>query len=65
MPPLLGEHNPMEEVGHASDEFSMATASNTNAATSQSAIEAPQTPDGGLHAWLYVLGCFLVFINIW
>ena len=22
-------------------------------------------PDGGLHAWLKVLGCFLMYSNIW
>jgi hypothetical protein len=31
--------------------------------TSQSAIPPP--PDGGLHAWLKVLGGFLIYINIW
>lgn len=24
-----------------------------------------QPPDGGLHAWLKVFGCFLVYSNVW
>ena len=27
--------------------------------------QLPAAPDGGLHAWLKVLGGFLVYINIW
>ncbi|ORX98314.1 major facilitator superfamily domain-containing protein [Clohesyomyces aquaticus] len=28
-------------------------------------VQLPPPPDGGLHAWLKVLGGFLVYINIW
>jgi len=28
-------------------------------------VQLPAAPDGGLHAWLKVLGGFLVYINIW
>jgi hypothetical protein len=27
--------------------------------------QLPPPPDGGLHAWLKVVGGFLVYINIW
>jgi len=27
--------------------------------------QLPAAPDGGIHAWLKVLGGFLVYINIW
>ena len=27
--------------------------------------QLPAAPDGGLHAWLKVLGGFLIYINIW
>jgi hypothetical protein len=28
-------------------------------------VKLPPAPDGGLHAWLKVLGGFLIYINIW
>lgn len=27
--------------------------------------QLPPPPDGGLHAWLKVVGGFLIYINIW
>jgi hypothetical protein len=36
-------------------------------AIEEDVISLPPTPvkDGGLRAWLQVLGCFLVFFNVW
>lgn len=42
--------------GKADDEASQAPTQDT---------QLPPPPDGGLHAWLKVLGGFLVYINIW
>lgn len=34
-------------------------------AQSLAGTQLPQPPDGGLHAWLKVVGGFLIYINIW
>jgi len=33
--------------------------------TNNTPAQLPAAPDGGLHAWLKVLGGFLIYINIW
>lgn len=38
----------------------------TRTSTRASTIDpATEPPDGGLNAWLKVLGCFLIYSNIW
>lgn len=37
----------------------------TQDALSRVESQLPPPPDGGLHAWLKVLGGFLIYINIW
>ena len=36
-------------------------------AVEQDVVSLPPVPvkDGGLRAWLQVMGCFLVFFNVW
>jgi hypothetical protein len=42
-------------------------AMNKEVAIEQDVVSLPPPPvtDGGLRAWLQVMGCFLVFFNVW
>ncbi|KAF2751886.1 MFS general substrate transporter [Sporormia fimetaria CBS 119925] len=61
----MSSSGPSEEEKRTSDIAELNGEAVQSGAAAADTSRLPPPPDGGLHAWLKVLGGFLIYINIW